>query len=109
MLAFGTDDRSPSDKVLHYSPETHPLWGQVCPLIHPVNHKHIQVILHVQYSGKKTKIDTKIDSMYSSRTALFVLAANTGQGDALKSDRQALEYWCIAEIRVRAMQKTKGG
>lgn len=95
-------------KVLHYSPYSHLLQGQVCPLIHPVNHKHIQVILHVLYSRKETKIDTKIDSVYSARTALLVLAANTGQSDALKSDRQALKCWCIAEIRVRAKQKTEG-
>lgn len=72
------------NKVLYYSPYTHPLWGQVCPLIHPVNHKHIQVILHVLYSQKGTKIDTKIDSMYSARTALLAFAANLGQSAHLK-------------------------
>lgn len=30
---------------------------------------------------KETKIDTKIDSIYSARTALLVLAAKTGQRD----------------------------
>lgn len=72
------------NKVLYYRPYTHPLWGQVCPLIHPVNHKHIQVILHVLYSQKGTKIDTKIDSMYSARTALLAFAANLGQSAHLK-------------------------
>lgn len=89
MLAFGTDD--PSHSKFSITVHSHLLQGQVCPLIHPVNHKHIQVILHVLYSRKETKIDTKIDSMYSARTALLVLAANTGQSDALKSDRQALK------------------
>lgn len=30
---------------------------------------------------KETKIDTKIDLIYSARTALLVLAAKTGQRD----------------------------
>lgn len=58
------------------------------------------------YSQKETKIDTKIDSIYSARTALLVLAAKTGQSDGLKRDRQALKCGCIAEIRVRAKRKT---
>lgn len=37
---------------------------------------------------KETKIDTKIDLIYSARTALLVLAAKTGTD---KKDRQALK------------------
>lgn len=40
---------------------------------------------------QKKKIDTKIDLIYSARTALLVLAAKTGQGETGTKDRQALK------------------
>lgn len=98
-LWFGTDGPAMIDWVLCYqqSETVHNNssdQGHDCQSSHLIDHCHTEhtqtkVISWELYSQKETKIDTKIDLIYSARTALLVLAAKTGQRDrqASRTDR----------------------
>lgn len=88
VLCFGTDGPATLKSSISGQRETvqnSSDWGRGCQSSHLIVHRHTgrtQTSCFMRtVQPKETKIDTKIDLIYSARTALLVLAAKTGQRD----------------------------